>query len=273
MRAPTTDLRTGSRLLIIRTQDCLSLGQAALSRPLPTAAQEDVLTFDACHTCLALVPGEGQQLLVGSTCGRVLRGARLGEPPPPRQYKPEVARPPLATCSVNVTMGSSSPGDSWCQAWGGTVVTSLAVSPAHPTLFLAGHSTGSLALHLLYQSTAVRVWRLPAAERVVAVRWSPVRACVALVVDAAGLLSCFDFARSVQGPVATLQLRSNSGRPAACVAMELSPPSTRRNAAAPTASVVVAFADGAVQWHRLPRWLVEPQQGDADACETLLLQA
>ncbi|GBF99078.1 hypothetical protein Rsub_11849 [Raphidocelis subcapitata] len=275
-------VRPGSRLILVHTHDCPPPGAAA-ARPRQLAAPAAEPSRDACTaprpggavcaTCLALVPGEGQQLLVGTAAGTVLRGARFGAAPPPRVYTPDEPRPPLAAlaAALNGGLGSGGEGgDQLSAACSGAAVTAVAVSPFRPDCFLSARADGSLALHSLARSAAARTWR-PAAgggAPLAAVRWSPARAAAAVSVDARGGLLLWDFARDAKAPVSSLQLPQPlpaGPAAAACVAFELVP-SSRGGALA----AVAAFADGRVLWRALPDWLWRPQPGDGDALAALL---
>ncbi len=262
-------VRPGSRLLLVRTHVCAPLGLSPFAkrpRRLPTVNGDDhAARYPAAAigaTCLSLVPGDAQQLLVGCVDGTVLRGARIGEPPPPRVYTATEGRLPLAALCLNPTAAACS--------LSGSPVTSLAVSPFSPEVFLSAHFDGSIALHALDRPAAVRVWPAAAAVPLVAVRWSPRRACVAMALDSAGRVLCFDFFASLKAPVASLQLQrppavnrtAGKSSTAACVSFEFAPVGCW---------FVVAFADGSAQWHKLPQWLSEPQAGDGAALSSLLL--
>lgn len=53
--------------------------------------------------CLALIPGQGTELLVGAGQGTVLRGAWFGLPGLPRQFAAQEWRPPLAALTTNAS--------------------------------------------------------------------------------------------------------------------------------------------------------------------------
>jgi hypothetical protein len=135
-------------------------------------------------TCLALVPGEGQQLLAGTAGGVVLRGARVGAPRAPREFWPCEARPPLRQWELNGADGGGTAGTAMgpcggglgaaAGAWG-AAVTCLASCPLCPEAFLTGYSDGALALHALGRGAAARVWRGIAAAPLVSVRCATLR--------------------------------------------------------------------------------------------------
>lgn len=186
---------------MVRTQECLPLGNHSPKAPPGPAHGADQRHASAgaaaappacCATCLALVPGEGQQLLVGTAAGAVLRGARIGRPPPPRVYAPRELRPSLVQQALNGGEpggggwggGSRVAGDAGAGGAGGaggacggaaacgSAVTCLDVSPFCAEAFLSGHGDGCMALHSLGWSGAARVWAAAGAGPLVSVRWA-----------------------------------------------------------------------------------------------------
>jgi hypothetical protein len=168
----------------VKTQQCLPLGAAAAPRRPPPQPQRPAASAGAaaCTTCLALVPGPGQQLLVGTTTGAVLRGARAGAPPPPRVFTPQEGRLTLGQLALNAAGCGSGVGSNIEAAPGGrcsggdqavgligAAVLGLAACPSRPEAFLAGRADGSLSLHVLSRSAAVRVWEGAAAAPLIAV--------------------------------------------------------------------------------------------------------
>jgi hypothetical protein len=176
---------TGSRLVLVQTQECVPLGAAAAPRHalrLPGPQQQPQQLADpgpacCCSTCLELLPGPGQELLVGTAGGTVLRGARAGAPPPPREFRPEEGRLPLRQLPLNAgaagDAGGVAAGGTACGSGGaaaiGAAVRCLAACPSRPDAFLVGCADGSLSLHVLAHAAAVRVWRGAAAAAIVGV--------------------------------------------------------------------------------------------------------
>lgn len=177
---------------MVRTQECLHLGNALSKAPSPRSGPPDQQaaclarndsawppSASSCCTCLALVPGEGQQLLVGTAAGSVLRGARVGRPPPPREFAPRELRPAALWVAAERAAGSNAGAAAHITSGGGcggcealsAAVTCIDVSPFAPAAFLSGRADGSMALHLLGWSGAARVWAAAGQGPMVAVRW------------------------------------------------------------------------------------------------------
>lgn len=94
---------------------------------------------------LAFPPGDPNRFLVGGSSGRVTHASRLGNPPPPRVYRPprRGEEPQLAASGGDGGMEGAGWGD-W-GAMGG--VTCLAFSPFFQEYFLAGCGDGSVRLY------------------------------------------------------------------------------------------------------------------------------
>jgi hypothetical protein len=130
-------------------------------------------------SCLLVLPGATQQLLVGTDGGRVLKGAALGVTQPPHEYTSVQWWPGSQYAATSDTdaipdgsgtgsiVGSSSSYSSLCGA-----VTSMSVCPLLPDAWVAGHSCGRLALFSQKRSRPSWVWQHPTGAPVVAVRYA-----------------------------------------------------------------------------------------------------
>jgi hypothetical protein len=155
--------------------------------------------------------------------------------------------------------------------WGAPVV-GVAASPYACGAFLTAHYDGRLALHAGTRSSAANVWWHHGRDApLVAVRWSPARACVALTLDAAGTVSVYDFAHSAQSPAAAIVVAAAAA--ATGGAVEKRPPRRACALEVPAAGrgFVVVFDDGSAEWRALPSQSCTPQAGDLDALRALLL--
>jgi hypothetical protein len=181
-------LTPGSRVWLVKTLEALPLGPVA-AKPLHLRSTHTTARCSGSGsmlaTALALLPGPNQQLLVGLSRGRVLKGACLGTPAPPREYhsaqweqisswaKSTDAMSPAAdtdnaadTDSIACRSGSSSSSTGVQGS-----VTSIAVCPAVAEAWVAGYSCGSVALFSVAKSRPVLLWQQLRNAPVVAVRW------------------------------------------------------------------------------------------------------
>lgn len=168
----------GSRVWLARTFVGLPLGHVA-AKPLHlrmsgAAVSGSGNAIGCMHAAaLATLPGVGQQLLVGSSRGRVLKGACLGTPAPPREYiadEWQLAQAFKASSDTHDGADTASMPDaeaarsssclgvrSSSSSVFGSVV-SLSVCPLCPEAWLAGHSCGSVALYSGARSRPVLLW-------------------------------------------------------------------------------------------------------------------
>jgi hypothetical protein len=186
-------LSPGSRVWIVKTLESLPLGSIA-AKPLHLrnthylARGGGSSSSSMLASALALLPN--QQLLVGFSMGRVLKGACLGTPAAPREYvaaqweqldygwgKSAAAAAAAAaaadtdnTADTNSRMGSYGGVFSSSSAGVQGSVTSMAVCAACPEAWLAGFSCGSLALFNVAKSRPVLLWQQLRSAAVVAVR-------------------------------------------------------------------------------------------------------
>lgn len=175
-----------------------------------------------CRGALALTGGPGLQLLVGTLCGRVLRGACLGRPPPPREY---VACERGFSCGRRqlqhgLAGSTASPPACDASACVQGCVTSLAVSSTCPdSLLLVGHDCGSVVLYSKGMSVPLCMWPRQHDAAVLCVRWLPAvqaaaaAACAFAVLHADGLLSVYNLDIKAQRPVATMPLVTSDSAP------------------------------------------------------------
>lgn len=118
-----------------------SVAMGELDSGATTAAAADAASSPR---ALAFPPGDPNRFLVGGSSGRVTHASRLGNPPPPRVYRPPRRRekPLFAAPDVEGREGLARED---CGATGG--VTCLAFSPFFQKYFLAGCGDGSVRLY------------------------------------------------------------------------------------------------------------------------------
>ncbi|KAI8819216.1 WD40-repeat-containing domain protein [Fimicolochytrium jonesii] len=78
-------------------------------------------------------------------------------------------------------------------------ITSLSCSPHNPNLFLAGYTSGTIALFKLTDSSPLVTWDA-SPDPIVSVQWSPQRPAVFFVLDETGKLSVWDLSESEADP-------------------------------------------------------------------------
>jgi hypothetical protein len=172
----------------VKTLEALPLGSTA-AKPLHLRYTHSLArggggSSSILASALALLPGPNQQLLVGLSRGRVLKGACLGTPAPPREYVAALwgqlhgwGKSAGAAADTDNTAdtdsstsgyggGSSSSSSAGVQG----SVCSMAVCPACPEAWLAGYSCGSVALFSAAKSRPVLLWQQLHSAAVVAVR-------------------------------------------------------------------------------------------------------
>lgn len=103
---------------------------------------------------MAFPPGDPNRFLVGGSSGWVTHGSRLGNPPPPRVYRPpRRLDEPLFAAPSGEGGGEGKGREDSGAAMGG--VTCLAFSPFFQEYFLAGCGDGSVRLYKV-RSPSVR---------------------------------------------------------------------------------------------------------------------
>lgn len=165
---------------LVKIVEGISLGVDAAKPPhlrtLPTAA-----TMHAAS--LAQLPGQGQQILVGTCGGMILKGACLGTPAAPREYlaadygllalkaQQDLAQSSSASASKQGP-DTATVSDKHCRSSSSCLgsVVSLSVCPLVPDAWLAGFSSGSVALFSSSRSRPVMMWQQLRSAPVVAVR-------------------------------------------------------------------------------------------------------
>ncbi|KAF8064512.1 hypothetical protein HT031_003312 [Scenedesmus sp. PABB004] len=237
--------RAGSRVSLVRTFEGVPLGVEA-AKPLHLRSRQPLRA-----SSLALLPGASQQLLVGAGGGRVLRGACLGTPPPPREFL-AAERAGLPGKAAGSEGGGAPNTARAADNDGGQMrvgdVTSLSVCPLHPNAWLAGHSCGSVALFATARSRPALLWRQLRAAPVLAVRWVPARPCAFLVLHADGALLALDLARDPRRPAAVVDLAQQQQASApggAPCCMEVLASSRSGSSSSGGASVAAAAAETA----------------------------
>eukprot|EP00752_Nemacystus_decipiens_P007144 g6397.t1 len=209
----------------------------------PTAAAAAAAADAAASArALAFPPGDPNRLLVGVSSGRVTHASRLGNPPPPREYRPRRKRDePLFAAPGGGGGGEGQEREGW-EATGG--VACLAFSPFFQEYFLAGCGDGSVRLYKEDSAVPLTAWeggfsaaggsRSAASawpEAVTAVAWSEHRPAVFFVLDAAGALHAFDVLEDDTGPVSSVSCPPTAA--AAAAAKGRSVPEEGLPAAAP----------------------------------------
>jgi hypothetical protein len=137
-------------------------------------------------SALALLPGPNQQLLVGLSRGKVLKGACLGTPVAPREYVAaqwEHGWGKSAGVAAAADTDNTADTDGRTDSYGGVCacsspssagvqesVSSISVCQACPEAWLAGYSCGSVALFNVAKSRPVLLWQQLRSAAVVAVR-------------------------------------------------------------------------------------------------------
>lgn len=247
-------LRPGSRLKLVRTSQLNRLGMASLRPPLsgklPTMDQV-VQAF-----ALQLLPDHARQFVVGSDCGKVLRGSWVGLPPPPKEYVADDHKSTLANCPSSPAEASS--------------ITTLHGSPFLRTAFLAGHSNGSIVLHSVDSSAAAAVWLDVSKAKIMVVRWSPTRPAVFFALDALCTLYTFDLTQSTSGPIGSQSCMMQDGKqvPSVPSFFETSCVQTgeavKAAGAAPpgTPSYCVGYDDGMLEVHLFSGRFAAASQGE-----------
>ncbi|CAM9936057.1 unnamed protein product, partial [Hapterophycus canaliculatus] len=146
---------------------------------------------------LACSPGDPNRLLVGDSSDSVTHASRLGQPPPPRAYRPPRRRGWGHGASKGVREEEE-------KAMGG--VACLAFSPFFHEYFLAGCGDGSVRLYKVKRVTAAggtRAFVGPWPSAISSVAWSEYRPAVFFVLEASGTLHAFDLLQHSAGAVAT----------------------------------------------------------------------
>jgi hypothetical protein len=184
-------LSPGSRVWLVKTLESLPLGSIA-AKPLHLRnthylARNGSSSSSMLASALALLPGPNQQLLVGLSRGKVLKGACLGTPAAPREYVAaqweqlghgwgKSAGAAAAAADTDNTADTDSRIDSYGGVFSSSSagvqgsVTSMAVCAAFPEAWLAGYSCGSVALFNVAKSRPVLLWQQLRSAAVVAVR-------------------------------------------------------------------------------------------------------
>jgi hypothetical protein len=163
--------------MMVRCTAGVRLGRAAAHPLLPQPlASPAVAAAAAAAACLAVLPGPGQQLLVGCASGAVLRAACVGVPSAPSEFVPQLwqRQSPAAAGADCTTSGSDqarASGRRGARTAKAGAVTAIAVSPACPNAFLVAHACGTLHLHSASRSHAVLAWPGFSSSGWAAVRW------------------------------------------------------------------------------------------------------
>jgi hypothetical protein len=222
---------------------------------------------------MALLPEQQPpQLLVGLLASCVQRAALSGPTPPPRQYRHVEYQP----CAITADPAAASSSRSATAS----SATCLAVCPYGPQLFAAGHSDGSISLHHLQQSHALR--ELPAAlpAAAAALAWLPARPGCLLALDAAGGLHLLHLLASTSGPTSrassavTTVVQPAQGLQCCCLAAVHSEAVAggdgRASSGQQRPAFMLGLPSGAVQWHVAGQKGQRSGQGAAGSAAALM---
>ena len=136
-------------------------------------------------------------------------------------------------------------------------VVSLEPNPSLPALFLAGHSSGVVALHCCGRATPLTTHEVTSPGDLLSVLWAPLKPAAFFVVCRSGIVYEFDVCTNDSGPVAVHQLRCQS----ALTTARMSAKVWSRGAGAST--LVTGACDGTVMYHLLKPHFSD--EGDSQA--------
>ena len=207
--------------------------------------------------CFELFPNTPNKLLVGTNQGKTLHAMRFGDRAAPRAFT----------------------------APNGSDVTSLNFSPYAPEYFLAGCSSGHVALYKVDAADPVDKWVVPefaanpwqqASPGVTGVKWvqwSKQRPGVFFVLDSAGILHIWDLLENINGPVLSEPLHTGPKgedgepppNPKATAITSISVNGTEKGS-----TLLVAYGSGGLNAHTLTQRFTQIEDGELESLVSFL---